>query len=120
MDIFDFILLFPVAEASELSHVDGFYGGEGVWYFVAIPPLIRLQKQPHVPRRKHTAKRNSTPEKGILALARFFGRVSATAAHRWQIYAMANQSNRSVWVPVRTRMRVSSCWSQTNSQSGSM
>ena len=30
------------------------------------------------------------------------------------------QSNKSVWVPVRTRMRVSSFWSQTNSQSGSM
>ena len=30
------------------------------------------------------------------------------------------QSNKSVWVPVRTRMRVSSFWSQINSQSGSM
>ena len=31
-----------------------------------------------------------------------------------------DQSNKSVWVPVRTRMRASSPWSQTNSQSGSM
>ena len=41
MDIFDFILIFPVAEASELFHVDGFCGGPGVWYYfpVAVSPF---------------------------------------------------------------------------------
>ena len=84
MDIFDFISRSFRGRSLGAIPRDGFYGGEEVWYYflVAVPPLIRLQKQPHVPRRKHTAKRNSTPEKGILALARFFGRVSAATAYR--------------------------------------
>ena len=44
-------------------------------------------------------------------------RKEGSAANR---YAMDYQSNKSAWVPVRTRMRVSFSWSQTNSQSGSM
>ena len=49
MDIFDFILIFPVAEASELFHVDGFYGGTGVWYYyfpVAVPPPFPRKQRP--------------------------------------------------------------------------
>ena len=34
MDIFDFIFLFPVAEAAELFLRDRFYGGPGVWYYL--------------------------------------------------------------------------------------
>ena len=38
----------------------------------------------------------------------------------WSGVATAHQSNKSEWVPVRTRMRVSFSCSQTNNQSGSM
>ena len=65
MDIFDFILIFPVTEASELFHVDGFYGGTGVWYYyfpVAVPPFSLVNSGlPERPGAVQGPKRRSGP-----------------------------------------------------------
>ena len=64
MDIFDFILIFPVAEASELFHVDGFCGGPGVWYYfpVAVSPFSLVNSGlPDRPAAVQGAKRRSGP-----------------------------------------------------------